>query len=134
LSLVDVFYNQRIIEKRFLGIWRVMIIWMVSVVVINVYISMMLRLRLEFLSFKFVIYEVILVFLVWWLIGSGKLILKSFLKRHNWIEIWSLKVVFLDWYVYWTVHSIVEYVRLISNVKWVLLINWWVVVCVIVVY
>lgn len=50
---------------------------------INIYISMILRLTLEFMSFKFVIYEVILVFLVGWLVGRVKLVLKSFLKRNN---------------------------------------------------
>ena len=45
-----------------------------------------------------------------------------------------MDVYILDKYVYWTISLIVDYIRLLSNVKLVLLINWWVIIYMLVVF
>jgi NADH-ubiquinone oxidoreductase chain 5 len=62
LRLGDVMYSYRIIEKSYLGIGRVFLIGFFIVVVINIYISLIFRVRLEVLSFKLSIYLIIIFF------------------------------------------------------------------------
>jgi hypothetical protein len=47
-------------------------------------------------------------------------------------EVWFLDVYKLDQYVYWTINVVLGCVSKISNIKLVLVINWWVVVFVLV--
>jgi NADH-ubiquinone oxidoreductase chain 5 len=64
IRLTNVFYSYTMVEKNYLGIFGVIVIIRVIIRVINLYVSLILRLRLEILSFKMVIYFFILVFLI----------------------------------------------------------------------
>jgi len=59
LNLIRVIFSYSMVEKRYLGIRRVFVIRIVIVLIINVYIRLVFRLRLEMLSFKIRIYMLI---------------------------------------------------------------------------
>jgi formate hydrogenlyase subunit 3/multisubunit Na+/H+ antiporter MnhD subunit len=64
ITLTNVFYSYTIIEKSYLGIFGVVVIILIITRIINLYVSLILSLRLEILSFKIVIYFFILIFLM----------------------------------------------------------------------
>ena len=61
-SLKEFIFSFSLIEKNYLGIMRVVIIRLVIILVINMYLSLVFSLRLEFLSFKLRIYLLIRLF------------------------------------------------------------------------
>ena len=128
LRLTNVFYAYSLVEKSYLGIIGVITIVLVIVVVINLYVSLILRLRLEVMSFKIIIYFFILIFFMLRIITQIRFKFNTYDKIKSFKEVWSLNVYSLDQYVYWTMRLIVSYIRLLRNVKLVLLINWWVLV------
>lgn len=86
LSLTSVFYSYSIIEKRYLGILRVLRMMVVRVRIINVYVSLILSLTLEVFSFKIIIYFFILVFFVLRILRSVNLKLNVFDKVKSFKE------------------------------------------------
>jgi NADH-ubiquinone oxidoreductase chain 5 len=64
INLTNVFYSYTIVEKNYIGMFGVIVIISVIIRVINLYVRLILRLRLEILSFKIVIYFFILIFLI----------------------------------------------------------------------
>jgi len=62
IFLTNIIFSYVIFEKRLLGIGSVIIITLVSLRIINVYIRLVFRLRLEFVSFKIRIYFLIIIF------------------------------------------------------------------------
>jgi NADH-ubiquinone oxidoreductase chain 5 len=62
LSLTNIIFSYRIVEKRFMGLFRIVFIGLIIVLIINIYISLVFSLRLEFLSFKIRIYILIIIF------------------------------------------------------------------------
>lgn len=64
LRLVRVVFSYRIIEKSYIGIFSVMIIRVVIILVVNVYLRLIVRLSLEMLSSKIIIYMFIFIFIV----------------------------------------------------------------------
>jgi len=64
LILTDLVFSYSIIEKSYMGIFSVMIISIVIISIINLYISLVFSLRLEFVSFKIFIYLLVLFFFV----------------------------------------------------------------------
>ena len=62
LNLINVYFPYRIVEKRYLGVMRVVCMILIMVFIINVYIRLMVSLSLEILSFKIMIYLFIVVF------------------------------------------------------------------------
>jgi len=62
IKLTNILFSYRMIEKRFLGIFRVIVITGVIISIINVYISLVFSVSLEFFSFKVSVYLLIVVF------------------------------------------------------------------------
>ncbi len=62
LKLTNVLFSYSLIEKRFIGIVSVFLIRGVIILIINVYLSLVFRVSLEFLSFKLSIYLLIIFF------------------------------------------------------------------------
>ena len=87
LRLVNIFYSYRLVEKNYLGIISVIIIRFIIIFVINVYVSLMLRLTLEIISFKIIIYFFILVFVVLRLIANLTFKFGVYDKVKNFYEI-----------------------------------------------
>jgi hypothetical protein len=55
-------------------------------------------------------------------------------KIKNFLEIWSVDFYALDKFIYWNMFLILNYVRVLSNVKLFLLINWWVLLLAVIVF
>jgi len=87
LRLTNVFYSYRLIEKNYLGILSVIIIRFVMIFIINIYIRLMLRLTLEIISFKIIIYFFILVFVVLRLIANLNFKFNRYDKMKNFYEV-----------------------------------------------
>jgi NADH:ubiquinone oxidoreductase subunit 5 (subunit L)/multisubunit Na+/H+ antiporter MnhA subunit len=64
LKLTNVLYSYTIIEKRFLGLFGLVIIRVVIIRITNLFITLVFRLRLEFLSFKIRIYVLVMIFIL----------------------------------------------------------------------
>ena len=134
LNLTNVFFSYRIVEKRYLGLLRVVLIIRVIILVVNVYISFIIRLRLEILSFKIIIYFFILVFFLLSVITRLNLKFNSYDKRKNFKEVWALDVYRLDKFIYWNIRLVMVYLNQLRSVKLFLLINWWVLAFVLVIF
>jgi len=87
LRLVNVVYAYSIVEKNYLGILRIVIMRFVIIFIINVYIRLILSLRLEVISFKFIIYFFILIFIVLSLITNLNYKFGVYEKVKNFYEI-----------------------------------------------
>lgn len=134
LRLTNVFYSYSMVDKHYLGMFSVGLIRIIIVLIINIYLRLMLRLSLELLSFKIIIYFFILIFLVLRLISRINLKFNVYDKIKNFKEVWRLDLYLVDQYVYWTMNRVLSYVRIIGNIKLILLMNWWVVVFILVIF
>lgn len=126
LNLVWVLFPQTIIEKNYLGVFSALGIIFIMTLVINLYVSLILSLRLEILSFKIMIYLIMLMFLVGVFLIQTNLKFLVYDKIKRFKEVWILDVYKLDQYVYWTIIIVIDYLRVLGNVKLILLMNWWV--------
>lgn len=72
LGLINVYFSYRVVEKSYLGLFRVLGIISVMVVIINVFIRFIVRLRIEMLSFKMIIYFFVLIFITMRIVGGLK--------------------------------------------------------------
>lgn len=134
IILTNVVFSYRIIDKRYIGIFRVIAITLVITVFINIYISLVFRLRLEILSFKIFIYLLVLFFFILRVSTNLNYKFNVYDKMKNFKEIWTLNFYHLDKFVYWNIFTILEYLTNFSSLKLVLLINWWVLVLVVVLF
>lgn len=134
LRLVNVFYSYALVEKRYLGIFGILCIIVVIVGVINLYLSLILSLTLEIFRFKIIIYLFILGFFILSLISQFTFKFNSYDKIKGFKEVWIMDVYKLDQYVYWSISLVVRYIRVLRNIKLILLINWWVLVFLLVLF
>lgn len=128
LMLVNVFYSYIIIDKRIIGMWRVGLIVVRIVIIVNVYLSLVFRLSLEFFSNKVRIYILVIFFFILRLMTNLNLKFISYDKIINIREVWRINFYVLEKYVYWNICLFLQYISLINRVKLFLLINWWVIV------
>jgi len=87
IRLIHVVFSYSLIEKRFLGIRRIFIISIIIVSLINIYISLVFRLRLELRSYKFRIYFLILFFFMLRVLSNLNLKFNFYDKLKNFKEI-----------------------------------------------
>jgi formate hydrogenlyase subunit 3/multisubunit Na+/H+ antiporter MnhD subunit len=87
LRLRKYLFSYRIKEKSYIGIFRVFFIGLVIIVLINIYIRVVFRLRLEVVSFKISIYFLILVFFFLRIITNLNLKFNVYDKIKNFKEI-----------------------------------------------
>ena len=128
LSLVNYIFSYRIIEKRFLGVFSVVFMISIIILLINVYISLVIRLSLEILSFKIRIYFLTVIFFLLRIMTNLNYKLNLYDKMSNFKEVWRVNCYILDKFVFWNVFSIIEYVGSLRNVKLIVLINWWILI------
>ena len=134
LKLINLTFNNNsycIVEKNFLGKWRVLIIILVIIVFINVFLSLILRLRLEISLFKFYIYFVILIFGLLSIFTKCNWKLIRYDKFINIKEVWFVYFYQLEQYIYAHIIYMFNYVNYLGNFKMILLRNWWVMVVII---
>lgn len=128
LSLYKVSYVLTIIEFHTVGILSLLIMTIVRVILINLFIQLIFRVSLELIEFKFFIYLLILMFFLLALLTNINLKLNFYVKSLNFIELWSFNWYYLDQYVYWVLNLSVFYVSYMTKIKFVILLNWWVIV------
>jgi NADH:ubiquinone oxidoreductase subunit 5 (subunit L)/multisubunit Na+/H+ antiporter MnhA subunit len=87
LSLRRYLFTYRIKEKSYIGIFSVIFIGLVIIFLINVYISLVFRVSLEFVSFKISIYFLILIFFLLRLLTNLSLKFNVYDKIKNFKEI-----------------------------------------------
>ena len=134
LRLTEVLFSFTIIEKRFLGLWRVIFMFFLMIFVINIYIRLMFRLSLEYFSYKISVYLLVLIFIFTSIRSNFNYKVFSYDKSKNFIEIWFLDYYYLDKYLYWNIFLLVTSVNHLRNIKLFLLINWWVLILVVVLF
>jgi len=88
------------VEKRFLGGLRILLILGVIVVRINIFLSLVFRLTLEVISFKIFIYLLLLFFFCLRIMTNLNFKIKVYDKFLNFSEIWRLQLYRLDKFVY----------------------------------
>ena len=114
------------IEKQWIGGVRILIIVFIIILIVNLYISLIFSLSLEIFSYKIYIYLTMFVFILLNLLTNLNFKILSYDKIKNWCEIWSLDVYKCDQFVYWRYQNILSSLVWISNIKLILIINWWV--------
>lgn len=134
LILTNVLYSYSIVEKSYLGLFGLLIIRIVMIRFINIFITLVFRLRLEFISFKIRIYIFVVGFMLLRIFTNLNYKFNVYDKIKNFIEIWVVDFYALDKFIYWNIFIIINYVRILSNVKLFLLINWWVMLLVVLVF
>lgn len=87
LRLTEVLFSYRIIEKSYVGIGSVLLMGLVIVLIINVFISLVFSVRLEFMSFKITIYFLIIIFLFLSLLTNLNYKFISYDKAKNFREV-----------------------------------------------
>lgn len=128
LSLYKIRYSLIIIEFSTVGIFSVLLIVIIRVILINLFIYLVFRVSLELVEFKFFIYFLMLIFVLLALITNINLKLNFYVKSLNFIEIWNFNWYHLDQYVYWVLNLSVFYINYMAKIKFVILLNWWVIV------
>ncbi len=132
--LFRIHYTFSMVDKNLLAMFGLLVIGVIIVFIINLYISLVFRLTLEILSFKIRIYIFIFAFLFLSLIYNFSYKFIVFRKIIKFKETWRLDFYMLDKYMYWNMLLIIQYLGIIRNLKFFLLINWWVLVIVIVLF
>ena len=128
LKLILLNYSRitlRIIEKNFLGGWRILAMRLIIVIIINIFLSLMLRLSLEVLSIKLFVYLGVFFFFFLSLITNFNYKYIVYEKSKNFLEIWSIPTNLLEKFIYWNIINLVELSVSISWYKIILIINWW---------
>ena len=127
-KLREVIFPFQLFEKSFLGLVRIFIISLIIIVVINLYLSLVFTLSLEFLSFKLRIYLLVLMFLFLSLFTNLNFKLINYDKIKSFVEVWFVDFYALDKFIYWNFVVCTESIKKLSQIKLLLLSNWWVLI------
>lgn len=128
MKLGNVLFTFQIIEVHRLGWVSVGVIRVVSLICINLFLSLLYRISLEFLSIKLVVYLGVVFFFFLGLRNNFFLKLVVFDKMKNFKEIWIVNYYALDQYIYW--NFILCYIAIgeWKKIKLILGVNWWIIV------
>ena len=117
-----------IIEKSFLGIFRVYLIRFIIIRFINIYISLVFRLSLEIINFKIRIYFLIVFFFFLRILTNINFKINVYDKIKNFKEIWIVDFYILDKFVYWNIFSLINFIGSLSKIKLIVFVNWWILI------
>ena len=134
LLLANYLFSYRIKEKSYIGIFSVLLIGFVIILLINVYISLVFSVRLEFLSYKISIYFLISAFFLLRLLTNLYFKFNTYDKVKNFKEIWAVDYYKFDKFVFYNLFSALQYASQLTNIKLFVLINWWVIILFIVIF
>ncbi len=134
IALGGVAFPFSLTEKSYLGMWSLFFITVCIIIMINLFLTLVFRVTLEIFSFKVYIYLWVFMFFILGCYTNLNLKFGVYDKVKNVKELWSINFYRLDSFVYWEIFCLIEYIRVLSNVKFFLLINWWVVVLVIIIF
>lgn len=128
LQLNNVMFSYFYIEKQWIGLLSVIIIILVRICLVNVYVSFIFSVRLEMFSFKIFVYLIILIYFLLNILTNLNFKRIGYDKFKNWYEIWILDIYKCDQVIYWRFQNILSSVSFLSNIKLVLMINWWILI------
>ncbi len=134
MKLWNIVFSYRMVEKRVIGMWSILFITVVIILTINIYLRLVFRLTLEFVSFKMFIYIIIVIFLFVSLITNLNYKIKMYEKVQNFKEVWGLDIYSLEKFIYWNRGILMELIIYLGYIKLFLIINWWVIVVFIVIF
>ncbi len=134
INLGSIVFSLSIVEKNYLGMWRIFLIRIFIILFINVFLTLVFSVTLEIFSFKIYIYLLIFIFFILGCFSNLNFKLNTYDKIKNIQEVWVLNFYNLDKFFYWEMFRFIEYLSVLSSVKFFLLMNWWVVVVVVVVF
>jgi len=96
LKLRQLMFSLTVVEKRFLGLFRVLLIGGGMIFIINLYIRFVFRLTLELIDFKLFIYLLIIIFFFLSLFRNLHIKANVYDKIKNFREIWVVDFYMLD--------------------------------------
>lgn len=134
LKLNFVIFSYRIVEKNYLRIGRVVIILSIIILWINIYLRLVFRFRFELLSFKLRIYWMVRVFGLLRILRNLNYKLINYRKVMNWKEIWTVKFIRIDYYIYWNIFILINKIFILRKLKMIVIINWWIMIILIWIY
>jgi len=100
LRLKESIFSYMIIQKSYLGRLRVCFITFLIVLIINVYLRLVFRVRLEIISVKITIYLIIIFFFFLRIYSNLNYKFIAYEKIKNFKEIWILDYYYLDKFIY----------------------------------
>jgi len=100
IKLWNVNFSYRLIEKRTLGIWRIFFMRVLIICTINIYLRLVFRVTLEFISFKIFIYIIIIIFLFLSLLTNLNYKIMMYEKIQNLKEVWNFDLYSLEKFMY----------------------------------
>lgn len=134
LQLNNVIFTYVFVEKQYFGLIRIFLIISIRVLLLNIYIRLIFSVSFELLSFKLTIYLIIFFFLLLNLFSKLNFKVHRYDKIKNWIEIWKLDWYKCDQFIYWTFQNSLHFINLLRQIKFILVMNWWVVILIIYIY
>lgn len=134
IRLYQPIYTIVIREYQLTGLMGLLIMMSLRVIIVNVFIRIVFSVTLEVFSYKVIIYLFIFMFLLLRLLSKLNFKWGSYRKLLNAFELWALNWYRVDQFIYWTMFSILEITVVLSQVKYVILVNWWVIALIIVLF
>lgn len=134
IILTSVLFSYVLLEKHFLGCWRVVRILVVRVLFINLYLNLVFRVTFETLSVKMIIYLFRRVFFIIRLLTNLNYKFSIYDKLLNMVEVWKFEVIILEYYVYFHLLLLLKSVTAMIEIKFFLIINWWVILLVVCIF
>lgn len=125
-----IFFN----ETQILGMCRLLLITVLIICMTNLFIRIIFRVRLELLSLKLVIYLFILSFLFLSILTNLNFKWLSYRKIFNMQELWIVNWYYLDQFMYSTIINVTFYTNVLNQIKYIVLVNWWVLILIVVVF
>ena len=125
--------RQRIVQKQMIGRFSLLLIVIVNTFLVNIYIRFVFSVSLELTSSKFFIYFFILIFRILRLISNLNFKVAIYSKFVTFLDLKKISFYSLDLYVYFSIFDLIKLISSLSNVKIILMTNWWLVVLLIVI-
>lgn len=134
IILTSVMFSYVLLEKYFLGCWRVLGIIVIRVLFINLYLNLVFRVTFEILRAKLFIYLFRFIFAVLSLLTNLNYKFRIYDKVNNIVEVWKVQFIVLEHYVYFHLLLLLNAIRRIIELKFFLIINWWVMLLVVYIF
>jgi len=112
-----------IVDKSYIGIFRVLFISFIILRIINLFIRLVFRVTLEVIQFKLIIYLFIFIFLLLSLLSNLNYKIFFYDKIKNFAELWNIDYCSLDKFLFWNLYNRIYYFNIIRMLKLFLIIN-----------
>ena len=121
-------YSQMLVEVQWIGRFSLLIMVGFNIFLLNIYIRLVFRTSLEYSSFKFFIYLLILIFFLLSVLTNLNFKLSNYSKILNMSDLKTINWYSLDLYVYFSLFDLVQKTNSLTSIKLIFLSNWWVII------